>query len=155
MNISKSSLIILLFICLVLPFASCKKNNTRDDGKKNGADNDISLSDVDIEKKYLIEGFISPDIYRIVIVTPKNTNNADQDSIKNRAKKRARVSLERNLQDSNTTVDRNIKAEILNLIEQNGQFNQKDIEHKRYDVYYFEIKKKNMKNYLKNMCSQK
>jgi hypothetical protein len=140
--------IMLIAVIVALQTMSCtKKNNMVDDGE-------ISLSDINIEKKYLAEGFISGDLFRVVIVTLKDSG-AELGSIRSRAKNRARVSLERSLTEDNIPSDRNMKAEILNIIEQNGHLARKDIEHRRYNVYYFDVTKKNMKNYLKNISSQR
>jgi hypothetical protein len=149
-----------LFTCGILLVAvmstitlSCSKGTT----KKNGPapDNDISLDNIDIEKKYLAEGFITSDLYRVVIVSPKEAGAADMDAVQNKAKKRARISIEQNLAGSNIPCDRNTKAEILNLINNNGQLSKKDIDHQKYNVFYYDITKKNMKNYLKNIASQR
>ena len=151
----KKAIFACIMLCaavVVLQTPSCTKKSTRnnmvDDGK-------ISLSDINIEKKYLAEGFISGDLFRVVIVAPKDSSAAELDVIMKKAKNRARVSLEQILAEENIPSDRNMKAEILNLIEQNGQLARKDIEHKRFNVYYFDVTKKNMKNYLKNISSQR
>lgn len=127
----------------------CTKH-TRDDTGKRPDDGSVSLEGLDIEKKFLTEGFITSDLYRVVVVTPKDAGSPDLDGLKNRAKRRARVSIERNLTEESITCDRNTRSEILNLVESNGQFSRKDVDHKRYDVYYFDITKRNMKNFLRN-----
>jgi hypothetical protein len=132
---------------------SCSKGNTKNNVTK--IDTDISLDSVDIEKKYLTEGFITGDLYRVVIITPKETGLDDSEAITNKARKRAQVSIEQNLAGSDIPCDRNTRAEIINLINQNGQLSKKDIEHRRYNVYYYDISKKNIKNYLKNVASQR
>ncbi|MBP7738220.1 MAG: hypothetical protein KA369_19750 [Spirochaetes bacterium] len=144
---------ILLVAAMAATTLSCSKGTT----KKNGPapDNDISLDRVDIEKKYLAEGFITSDLFRVVIVSPKEAGATDMDSVQNKARKRARISIEQNLAGSNIPCDRNTKAEIINLINNNGQLNMKDIDHRKYNVFYFDITKKNMKNYLKNIASQR
>jgi hypothetical protein len=112
-----------------------------------------SLSNIDIDKKYLDEGFISDEIFRVVIISTKNIDTSEIENIKNKAKIRARLSLERILMANNINYDRNTKAGIINLIEKNGLLFKKDMDHKRYDVYYFEITKKNLKSSLKNFSS--
>jgi hypothetical protein len=151
----KSSVPVSILITAVIAFTplACSKNTKKDDGPK--PDTDISLDSVDIEKKYLTEGFISNDLYRVVIISPKEAGQGDMEYIQNKAKKRARVSMEQTLAGSNIPVDRNTRAEILNLVNQNGQLSRKDIEHRRYNVFYYDITKKNMKNYLKNAATQK
>jgi hypothetical protein len=141
--------IALITTVMALQSLSCTKKSARID---NG---EIPLTDTNIEKKYLAEGFITGDLFRVVIVAPKDSGAPELTAIRNRAKNRARVSLERSLAGENIPSDRNMRAEILNLIEHNGQLARKDIEHSRYNVYYFNVTKKNMKNYLKNITSRK
>ncbi|MBN1496318.1 MAG: hypothetical protein JXA07_06085 [Spirochaetes bacterium] len=129
---------------------SCTKNNKKLDATQA---EEVPLSEVDIEKKYLSEGFISPDLYRTVIVMTKVSSTAAPDAVLHKAKKRAQVSLERCMNTTGTPADRNIRAEILTLIEQNGDLSKKDISHQRYDVFYFDIVKNNLKNHLKNMAT--
>ncbi len=144
---------ILITAVIVLSPLACSKKTTKDNGPK--PDTDVSLDSVDIEKKYLSEGFITNDLYRVVIIAPREAGQSDMEYIRNKAKKRARVSMEQNLAGSNIPVDRNTRAEILNLVEQNGQLSKKDIEHRRYNVFYYDVTRKNMKNYLKNAASQR
>jgi hypothetical protein len=112
-----------------------------------------AYNDVDIEKKYLAEGFISDETYRVVIVSLKDKDAVPVEAIKNKAKSRAIVSLERILVANHISPDRSTRAEISTMIETNAKLYRKDVEHKRYDVYYFEITKKNLKGYLKNIPS--
>jgi hypothetical protein len=144
----KIGLVVLSAVCITLSSFSCTKDNKK---KNNVPDPDeIPLSDVDIEKKYLSEGFISDDLYRIVIVMTKDPASSVPDAVLYKAKKRAQVSLERTIASSDFQSDRNTRAEILSLIDQNGSLSKKEIEHRRYDVYYFDIVKKNLKNHLRN-----
>lgn len=143
----------LIIAVIAISPLSCSKGTTKNNGTK--INTDISLDSVDIEKKYLTEGFITSDIYRVVIISPKEAGRDDTDAITNKARKRAQVSIEQNLAGSDIQCDRNTRAEIINLINQNGQLSKKDIEHQRYNVYYYEITKKNMKSYLKNVASQR
>jgi hypothetical protein len=153
MNRISFSRIALMFVLSMFLTLSCTKENK----KNNTPDADeIPLSSVDdLEKKYLSEGFISPDLYRVVIVMTKDGAPAGTGVILNKAKKRAQVSLERSLASSDVQCDRNTRAEILSLIEESGSLSRKDIEHRRYTVYYFDIIKKNLKNYLKNRSTRK
>lgn len=112
-----------------------------------------AFNDVDIEKKYLAEGFISNETFRVVIVSLKDKDAAPIETITSKAKSRAIVSLERILIANHINPDRSTRAEIIGLIETNGLLYRKDLEHKRYDVYYFEITKKNLKGYMRNISS--
>jgi hypothetical protein len=145
--------IILIIAVIAIAPITCTKGTVKDNGSKT--DNEISLDSVDIEKKYLTEGFISSDLYRVVIVTPKEAGQNELDAIQNKARKRAQVSIEQNLAGDNIPWDRNTRAAIINLINQNGQLTKKDIDHRRYNVFYYDITRKNMKNYLKSVATQK
>jgi hypothetical protein len=135
----------------VLVTISCTKEITKTGGNSG---EEIPLSDLDIEKKYLAEGFITGDLYRIVIVSPKEAST-DTAALTTRATNRARVSLERSLAAENIECDRNMKTAILNLIDRSGQLVEKEIENSRYTVYYFDITRKNIKGYFKNISSQR
>lgn len=145
-------IILIIAIIAILPI-TCTRGTVKNNGSKT--DKEISLDSVDIEKKYLTEGFISSDLYRVVIVTPKETGQYELDAIQNKARKRAQVSIEKNLSGSDIPWDRNTRAAIINLINQNGQLSKKDIDHSRFSVFYYDITRKNMKNYLKSVATQK
>jgi hypothetical protein len=153
MKTVRSAFIIMFSVCLSFGAFSCTKDNTKK--IPNTDHGETPLSDIGIDKKYLSEGFISNDIYRVVIVSPKDASASEPEVLMDKAKKRARVSLERSLAANDIQSDRNVKAEILILIEQNGRMTKKEFEHNRYDVYYFDITKKNMLNYLKIISTQK
>lgn len=149
MKKSGPAAILLIAAAILLQSPSCTKKSARID------DGDLPLSDVAIEKKYLAEGFISPDLFRVVIVATKDSSASELTAIRNRAKNRALVSLERSLIEENIRIDANMKAEILNLVQQSGQLARKDVGHSRYHVYYYNITKNNLKKYLKNISFRK
>lgn len=131
----------------------CAKDSLKKDVPADTGD--ISLHDLDIDKKYLAEGFMSADLYRVVIISPKEAGPPDLDLIRAKAKKRALVSLERSLAADGVTCDRNTRAGILGLVQDSGELERQDIEHRRYDVYYYDITKTHMKSYLKNMSAER
>jgi len=148
---SRTFRVILSLSLLGLAGIRCARQQSKD--TLPTVDGTNSLSNIDIDKKYLNEGFISDEIFRVVIISTKNIDTSEIENIKNKAKIRARLSLERILMTNNINYDRNTKAGIINLIEKNGLLFKKDMDHKRYDVYYFEITKKNLKSSLKNFSS--
>jgi hypothetical protein len=140
-------------VCIAAAFSclSCAKEAVRDNGT-GGIE--PSYSDLGIEKKFLDEGFITDDLYRVVMITTTE-GSLDMETLKTRASNRARVSLERCLTSENIQCDRNVKAAILILIDRSGQLTKKEIEHKRYNVFYFDITRKNMINYFRGIASQR
>ena len=135
----------------VLMAVSCTKEKVKPN-TNNG--DEIPLSELDIEKKFLAEGFITGDLYRVVIVSPKEAAT-ETDALKTKATNRARVSLERSLSAENIECDRNVKTAILNLIERSGELIKKDVGSSKYSVYYFDITRKNIKGYFKNVSTQR
>jgi hypothetical protein len=114
-------------------------------------DGNTSFRDIDLDKKFLQEGFITDELYRVVIISAKDGGNPNMQEIQSKARIRARVSLERILMADSRNYNKNSTAGILNLIENNGALYKKDIGHKNYEVYYFEITKKDLKNSLRNI----
>jgi hypothetical protein len=138
-------------VAAVLSCFSCTKEVQRDNDTGSV---DLPHTDLDIEKRFLEEGFITDDLFRVVIVTTKE-GSSDMAALKKRASNRALVSLERSLTAENIPSDRNVKAAILGLIDKSGQLVKKEIEHKRYNVFYFDITRKNMVTYFRNIASQR
>jgi hypothetical protein len=140
----------------VLAAVSCTREKVKPNNNSNinNGGQDVPLSELDIDKKFLAEGFITGDLYRVVIVSPQEAAT-DMDALKTRAMNRARVSLERSLSAESIESDRTVKTAILNLIERSGALVKKDIENSRYAVYYFDITRKNIKGYFKNISSQR
>ncbi|MBN2160518.1 MAG: hypothetical protein JW807_14075 [Spirochaetes bacterium] len=152
--LKKHALCAIPLISLLTAFSLfCSKESRKADVPAGGGD--LSLNEIDIDKKYLSEGFLSDNLYRVVIVTLKESGSPDIDLIRAKARKRALVSLERSLAADDVSFDRNTRAGILDLVRNNAKLERQDIEHKRYEVYYFDIKKSHMKNYLKNISSER
>lgn len=96
------------------------------------------------------EGFISQNIYKIIIVKPKYKNSTDSRDTEKYAKKRALISLRKYVQSRKGKVSRNINAALLNLIDQNGKL-RKESSQKNRDIYFFEIEKINLKEYINKL----
>ena len=151
MNMFARFILIAACAASLLTAASCTKNATKDGGTDPS---DVSLDATDIENRFLTEGFITDDLYRVVIVSTKDASQ-DLGALRTKASNRARVSLERSLAAENIPCDRNVKTAVLNLIDRSGQLVKKDIDNKRYIVYYFDITKNNIKGYFRNIASQR
>ncbi len=135
-----------LIILVAFGCAGRQETNTRP-----GNDANASINTDDLDKKFLHEGFITDEIFRVVIIAAKEPGNIQE--IQNRARIRARVSLERMLSAENKNY-KSSKAGIINLIENNGALYKQDLGHRRYEVYYFDIRKTDLRNSLKNIGSQ-
>ena len=142
----RNSIAALVIALCALVAANCStKSGTR---QGNGA---IPQGDQELDKRFLNEGFITDDIFRVVIVSGRETENKSVQEIQSKAKIRARISLERWLLAENKSNSRAARTAIANLVEDNGLLYKKEIDHKRYEVYYFEVRKKDLKNSLKNI----
>lgn len=105
----------------------------------------------DLEKKYLSEGFVEKDTFRVIILVPKDSSCKDQATIKYRAEKRAEASLQKFLVSKGRVIDQNTRAEILNLINNHGKLIPRNIPCRGSNVFYFDIQKKHLKRHLKKI----
>ncbi len=125
---------------------SCTKQ-TKDDStaKPVGGNGEAGLSE-----EYKKEGFLTPDLYRIVIVTPKE-EKADMVTMEEKARTRALMSLRGYLTSRSKSLTPNMNAQMLLLIKENGSFAKAGDKHPTRNVYLFEIKKKGLKTYMDNL----
>ncbi len=109
----------------------------------------------EIEKRYLTEGFISIDVFRVIILAPEEECLNNLKEIEYRARKRAEASLQKFLVSKDRIIDQNTRATILNLINSHGKLQAKDIHCQGNNVFYFDIKKSNLKRHLKRITSSR
>jgi len=98
--------------------------------------------------EYEYEGFINENTYRIVIVMPNDTMKNKQADVEKTARMRALSSIQKYLASQDKQVDHNITAELLSLIEKNGNLFAGHSATKSRDIYYYDIKKEHLKEYL-------
>jgi len=147
------SIALFCFTVSISACISCSTDN-KTDGKtdgKNGKTGKLVIDSNELKKKYLSEGFISGDVFRIVIMAPKNDSTNSLSELEEKAKKRANSTLQNYLASENKTINQNVKAGILNLINNNGTFSQKEMEWDNNNIFYFEINKENLKKQVKNL----
>lgn len=128
--------LILFFLIAVIPLMNCKTSsdsNTDENGTLN--------------KEFKKEGFINNNEFRIVIVVPAESDE-DISSIEKTAKHRAFMSFQKFLRSQNRVVKQSIRAKILNLINQHGRLSEDKAQSKTRKVYFFEVKKDNLKHYI-------
>ncbi len=136
---------LLISICFI--YGSCSENIKKNNDVPKIIENNNTLT-----KEYLREGFISKDIFRIVIVEPKREKNDGRNYIIKTAKRRAFVSLQKYITANNAKIDNNINASLLNLVEECGTLKSADINHKTRRVHLFEIKKSSLKQSIDNLA---
>ena len=108
-----AQLSILLITLTVIYCKSGEKSSTNETTKKNG----VSVkNDNAIEKKYLDEGFIDSNTFRVIILSDSTYGSESESDVEHMAKKRTRISLQKFLLSKNRKIDQNTKAKILGLI---------------------------------------
>jgi hypothetical protein len=94
------------------------------------------------------EGFISGDLYRIVVVVPKGADPAEISSVEKTARQRALSSLQKFLISQDRVVDQNITAELLRLLESGGALEDTHCKSESRDIFYYNVKKENLRGFI-------
>lgn len=92
------------------------------------------------------EGFISADLYRIVIVEPEG--GAGIAAAEKTARMRALSSLQKYLQSKDMVVDQNVTARLLALIDESGRLGRSTSNGGGRCVYYFDIERPRLADYV-------
>ena len=92
------------------------------------------------------EGFISADLYRIVIVEPEG--GAEISATEKTARMRALSSLQKYLQSNDMVVDQNVTARLLALIDESGRLRTSTASDGGRCVYYFDIERPRLADYV-------
>lgn len=92
------------------------------------------------------EGFISVDVYRVVIVEPESVFDAT--AATKTARMRALSSLQKFLQSRDMVVDQNVTARLLALIDESGRLGESSVNGGGRCVYYFDITRPRLADYV-------
>ncbi len=92
------------------------------------------------------EGFISADLYRVVIVEPESVFDAANAT--KTARMRALSSLQKYLQSRGMVVDRNVTARLHALIDESGRLGESTANGGNRCVYYFDITRPRLEDYV-------
>ncbi len=136
---------IIFFISLM--FFSCKTNTVVNDKKDIKP---IDKKPVVLDKEFLKEGFINNEIFRVVIVTERNDCSTPESEISEMAKKRSSAILKNYIISQNRIYDTNTNAVIINLIDEHGKIILKKSDCTENRVFYLDIVKPEIKNYILN-----
>ncbi len=154
---NRNSIIILLILTFFMISCSAKKKDNTNNTNNTGTTTENTSStttDHGLEKRYLKEGFVAKDTYRVVIVATKEDCDKNEDDIKSKAQKRALVSLQKLISSQGKRVGRNTKAGLLSLISNSGNFTKKNDGCKRFNIFYYDIKKRHIKRQIKRIASR-
>lgn len=139
----KKSFLLFLFISTCFITFSCSKS-TQTTTTTGSNDTEQML------KKYSREGFINNNLFRVIIVEPENSPNSE-DSIKEKAERRAFISFQKYIRSKGKKLKANAKPNLLNLINDSGKLMPiKDKKNSR-TVYVFEVKKNNLVSYINKL----
>lgn len=140
------ALFIFFMILTFISFNSCRKEVV--------VQKDVGVTQIkQLEKyrEYEKEGFITKDIFRIVIVEPKGGKESDKKEIEKTAESRALSSMEKYLVENGIMADRNANAVLLNLIGDHGTLKESPLESATRTVYLFDVEKPDLKQQLDNL----
>ena len=98
--------------------------------------------------EYDQEGFINPNLYRVVIVEPRGAGETEIRSVTEKARLRALSSMQKYLLAHDRAVDQNVTAELLSLVERHGTLEDKGCASATRYIYYFNINKENLQDHL-------
>ncbi|HOS40114.1 MAG TPA: hypothetical protein PLG31_10295 [Spirochaetota bacterium] len=141
-------------IAASLALSHCSTKSTSAVTKPTHGGN-ASLSDRDIlPAEYQREGFISKDLYRIVIVSPAD-ECPDMGYVEKNARQRAFMSLQKHLESRNKIVDQNTRARLLNLINEKGTVKNLECRDEKRKAFVFEIEMKNLGQYLDGLAGRR
>jgi hypothetical protein len=156
-----------MYAAVLLIFCSCnetvvhqvRKNNRvinggNPDNTAGNKDHTAPKNDL-IEKKYLEEGFIDNNTYRIVIICGLEECQKNRGDITSKAHKRAQASLQKLVSSKGAAINRNVNASILNLIQSKGSIELKDGECGKTNIFYFNIRESNLKSRIEEIARSK
>ncbi len=141
------TVLLVMTVVMIHLFTSCKgpqKTSTVKEEKK-------TTQHQKIDRLYLKEGFIDNETYRVVIVTAKDDCGKEESEIRRQAKKRSYSRLIDLLLSNDRKVTSNTRASITRLVEYNGNFIPKRVDCPGSRLYYYEVKRDNLKRYLMNI----
>ncbi len=100
-----------------------------------------------VAPEYEQEGFIDDGLYRIVIIQPADAARKAS-ALEDTARQRTLSSLQKYLISQNRIVDANATAELNALIAQHGTLAEQPSTKDTRRIYYFDVRKERLKDYL-------
>jgi len=141
---------VLPFIILSLFVISCNNKTTNTIKTKNQTS---QSSENRLNKRYMEEGFIKTDTFRVVIVATQKECINNKQQIKQRAKNRTLLLLKKYILFKFHKFNPSSKTKLLNLIGAYGKFSQGNNRCGKNNIFYFDIVNTNLKQHLKNISS--
>jgi len=139
-------------LLLAFLFAGCAKKKVKDGPRKDNSGALIEKDDA-LEKKYMQEGFISSDTFRIIIIADRADCESSPRELAEKARKRALATLQKLLASRDITITNNIRAEFLGLIKNNGTFRKESGGCAESNIYFFEIRHPDIRDHIRKIAS--
>lgn len=139
--------------CLVVPvfFTGCAKKIKRADPVNiNVPDNKI-----DFLPEYDMEGFISDDHFRIIIIEPKGASEPHLPAIEKTGRQRALASLQKYLLSRERVVDRNATAALISIIGENGKLVGSGSDSESRLLFYYEIRMEGLRERIDRLSKKR
>jgi hypothetical protein len=128
---------------LAFSVSACKKDQLRNTGSPQ-PENQKEKPDF---RQFEQEGFISRDLFRVIVVRPSGSSMTD-DEVAKQARTKAILSLKRYLTSSGKSIQPNTDAGILNLIDDAGKITPYEDRSASRTVYVLDITKPECKSYV-------
>lgn len=109
-----------------------------------------------LKEEFSREGFISRDLFRVVIVKPSEAEGNHILQVEKLGKKRAYMTLKNYLLSNERIVTPNVNAQLLNLVNNFGKIKcyEKDTCLTR-KVFFYEIEKENIQGYIDRIAQHR
>ena len=148
-----SLLIFIFFVTTpisLVSFFHCNSPIQRVDAEKK------TIPDECLKEVFSQEGFISSDLFRVVIVKPAEAEGNHISQVESLGKKRAYMTLKNHLLSQERIITPNVDAKLLNLVSNYGKIRSvnKDAITTR-NVFYYEIERENLKSYIERMAQHR
>lgn len=150
----RKALFIFLFFVItpifLISFFHCNSPIQRADTEKK------TIPDDCLKEVFSKEGFISRDLFRVVIVKPAESEGNNISQVESLGKKRAYMTLKNHLLSQERIITPNVDAKLLNLVSNYGKIRSinKDAITTR-NVFYYEIERENLKSYIERMAQHR
>lgn len=140
-----------LFI-LIMIFISCLSCTKKAIISERGRADENTAAD---PLSYEMEGFITNNVFRVVIVEPRGVPARDIKAIQGIGERRAHCSMRKYLMENGGADARNADAILLNLISEHGKLKDSPDKFETRIVYFFDVEKPDLKVYLNGVARAK
>jgi len=139
----KTGILICAMFCIAM-CVSCKKEQVKTGGTETKAENTAPKADI---RQFEQEGFISKDLFRIIVVRPEGSS-AGESEIQKQAQNKTLVSLKKYITSTGKSLQPNSDAQLLNLISGSGKITPYEDADAHRTIFVLEIAKPGLRAYV-------